>query len=166
MTSKLEVAGCEPSAVLPAQSSAGVRWDGDTSGPRALMLAVLEDAVRCIEEGHHGRRFHARRLAAEAEAWVRSDRTSWPFSFVNICEVLGFDAGAVRGRLLPQSLRSAVATGLVSGANDEVRHRSGQRPSAVRTAAASGVVGRPMRRRSSPVTSSSSPLAAWTSAST
>ena len=100
MTSKLEVAGCEPSAVLPAQSSAGVRWDGDTSGPRALMLAVLEDAVRCIQEGHHGRRFHARRLAAEAEAWVRSDRTSWPFSFVNICEVLGFDAGAVRGRLL------------------------------------------------------------------
>jgi hypothetical protein len=69
-------------------------------GARALMLAVLEDAVQCIQEGHHGRRFHARRLAAEAEAWVRSDHTSWPFSFVNICEVLGFDAGAVRGRLL------------------------------------------------------------------
>jgi len=52
MTSEVELAACELSALLTAQSSGGVRWDGDTSGPRALMLAVLEDAVRCIEEGH------------------------------------------------------------------------------------------------------------------
>jgi hypothetical protein len=64
------------------------------------MLAVLEDAVRCIEEGRWRQRFHTRRLAAEAEAWVRCDRREWPFSFVNICEVLGFDVDAVRARLL------------------------------------------------------------------
>jgi hypothetical protein len=74
----------------------GVRWNGDTSGPRALMLAVLEDAVQCIEPGRRRRRFHARRLAAEAEAWVRSDRRDWPFSLVNVCEVLGFEAAAFR----------------------------------------------------------------------
>ena len=90
----------DASGILPAQMSVGVRWDGETSGPRALMLAVLEDAVRCIEAARRRRTFYTRRLAAEAEAWVRCDRRDWPFSFVNVCEVLGFDADAFRARLL------------------------------------------------------------------
>jgi hypothetical protein len=98
---------CEPSAVLPAQMSSGVRWDGDTSGPRALMIAVLEDAVRCIEEGRRCRRFGTRRLAAQAEAWVRCEQRDWPFSFVNICAVLAFDAAAVRARLLTSARDAA-----------------------------------------------------------
>jgi hypothetical protein len=100
MTSELDMMPCEPSAVLPAQMPGGARWDADTSGPRALMLAVLEDAIRCIEEGRGRCRFDIRRRAAEAEAWVRCDRGEWPFSYVNICEVLGFDPDAVRVRLL------------------------------------------------------------------
>jgi len=100
MTSEFELMPCEPEAVLPPQVSGGVRWDADTSGPRALMLAVLEDAVRCIEKGRWQRRFGARRLAAEAEAWVRCNRADWPFSFANICEGLGFDVDAIRSRLL------------------------------------------------------------------
>ena len=70
------------------------------TGPRALMLAVLEDAVRCIENGRRRRRFGARRLAAEAEAWVRCVRADWPFSFLNVCEALGIDVDALRSRLL------------------------------------------------------------------
>jgi hypothetical protein len=100
MTSDVELMPCVPDAVLPAQVAAGVRWDADTSGPRALMLAVLEDAVRCIEDGRRQPRFGARRLAAEAEAWVRCDRADWPFSFLNVCEALGFDVEAMRSRLL------------------------------------------------------------------
>ncbi len=100
MTSDFELMPCVLDAVLPAQVSGGVRWDADTSGPRALMLAVLEDAVRCIENGRWQRRFGARRLAAEAEAWVRSDRADWPFSFLNVCEALGIDVDAIRSRLL------------------------------------------------------------------
>ena len=64
MTSDVEMTVCEPPAILPAQVSGGARWDADTSGPRALVLA----------------HFHARRLAAEAAAWVRCDRREWPFS--------------------------------------------------------------------------------------
>jgi len=80
MTSDFELMPCGPDAVLPAQVAGGVCWDADTSGARALMLAVLEDAVLCIERGRWQRRFGARRLAAEAEAWVRCDRADWPFS--------------------------------------------------------------------------------------
>ena len=95
-----ETTSGDSSGILPAQTSVGARWNGDTWGPRALMLAVLEDAVQCIERGRRRRTFQARRLAADAEAWVRSDRRDWPFSFVNICEVLGFEANAFRRRLL------------------------------------------------------------------
>ena len=100
MIAELDTTSCDTSGILPAQMSVGVRWNGDTSGPRALMLAVLEDAVYCIEQGRRRRGFRARRLGADAEAWVRSDSGDWPFSFVNICEVLGFDADAFRKRLL------------------------------------------------------------------
>ena len=100
MTSDFELMPCVLDAVLPVQLAWGVHWDADTSGPRALMLAVLEDAVRCIENGRWQRRFRARRLAAEAEAWVRSDRADWPFSFLNVCEALGIDVDAIRSRLL------------------------------------------------------------------
>jgi len=96
MTSDFELMPWVPDAVLPAQVSGGVRWDADTSGPRALMLAVLVDAVRCIENGRWQRRFGTRRLAAEAEAWVRCDRADWPFSFLNVCEALGIDVDAMR----------------------------------------------------------------------
>src|SRR5438093_10421636 len=116
MTSDLEMAPCEPSVVVRAQMFGDARRDGDTSGPRALMLAVLEDAERCIEEGRWRSHFRARRLAAEAEASVRCERREWPFSFVNICEVLGFDVDAMRAhlltsprmhQLLPASVRAA-----------------------------------------------------------
>jgi hypothetical protein len=100
MIPELDLEPCESAAVVPAQLSGGVRWDADTSGPRALILAVLEDAVRCIERGRWRRHFRARRLAAEAQTWVRSDDRTYPFSFLNITDVLGFDADAVRARLL------------------------------------------------------------------
>jgi len=100
MIGEFDTTSSDMSGLLPAQISSGVRWNGDTSGPRALMLAVLHDAVQCIEQGRRSRRFSARRLAAEAEAWVRSNSRDWPFSFVNLCEVLGFDPDAFRRRLL------------------------------------------------------------------
>jgi|SRR5215470_2886088 len=100
MFGKFDATSDDTAGILPAQMSVGVRWDGDTSGPRGLMLAVLEDAVRCIEKARRRRTFYTRRRAAEAEAWVRCNRRDWPFSFVNVCEVLGFDADALRARLL------------------------------------------------------------------
>jgi hypothetical protein len=65
---------------------------GDISGVRALMLAVLEDAVRCYLESD-------REVADEAELWTRSRLRSWPFAFDVVCEALSLDADAVRAAL-------------------------------------------------------------------
>ena len=68
------------------------------SGPIALMLAVLEEAARCIERGRQRRHPGTRKLAAEAEAWVRCDSRGWPFAFASICDVLGLNVDDARAR--------------------------------------------------------------------
>jgi hypothetical protein len=85
-----------PAAVLPEQFAHPAKpWQG--SGEVALMRAVLEDAFRCLQQNRTATaKRRAQRLAREAEGWFFSDDTRWPFSFVNICAVLGLDPEYIR----------------------------------------------------------------------
>lgn len=65
-----------------------------------LMLAILEDAVRIFKDYAALPDPHVRRLHADIERWFDSGPTGWPFDFENICDALGFDASAIRSRLL------------------------------------------------------------------
>jgi hypothetical protein len=85
-----------PVAPAPAADDA-VRSDG--SAERALMRAVLEDAILCIG-GPTGASRSKAELAREARAWVASEDRLWPYSFENICDVLGLAADTLRRRLL------------------------------------------------------------------
>ncbi len=71
-------------------------------GVKALMLAVLEDAIRCYLDGKGAD-------ASEAEIWMISRKRRSPFDFENVCEMLDLDASAVRRALLrlvdPKSAR-------------------------------------------------------------
>ena len=100
MNDEFESALFEPMVILPSQIAGDPHGTSDTSGPIALMLAVLEEAARCIEQGRRRRHPGIRKLAAEAEAWVRCDSREWPFAFASICDVLGLDVDAARARLL------------------------------------------------------------------
>jgi hypothetical protein len=84
-----------PEQLLPTQL-APPRRDSLICGEKALMLAVLEDAIRCLERRSRG----AARLAREAEAWIRASDERWPFSFVNVCAYLDMDARRLRRALL------------------------------------------------------------------
>ena len=72
---------------------------GPAAGERALLRAVLEDAIRCMA-GEIGPVRERPMLAAEARVWVTDTERRWPMSFENVCESLGFEAGALRARLL------------------------------------------------------------------
>ncbi len=100
MNDQFESALFEPLVILPSQISVNAHWASDTSGPIALMRAVLDEAARCIARGRRRRHPGIRKLAAEAEAWVRSDSREWPFAFASICDVLGLDVDAARARFL------------------------------------------------------------------
>jgi hypothetical protein len=67
---------------------------------KVLMLALLEDAIICFQDylGTTCKRKLA--LFQDAESWILDDDTSYIFSFVNICDVLGFDANYLREGLM------------------------------------------------------------------
>ena len=77
--------------VLPEQFF----WQEKLDKPeKKLMEAVLDDALACWQRGKN--KAHARRLKKEAEEWFFSEECQWPFSFLYICDVLGFDGGNIR----------------------------------------------------------------------
>ena len=88
-------------------------------GERALMRAVLVDAIHCLaaETGPVGERS---RLAAKARTWVADDDLQWPFSFLNLCDGLGFGPGALRARLLA---RAPILTFDADGVDVKVANR-------------------------------------------
>jgi hypothetical protein len=120
---------------------------------KALMIAVLDDAIRILRKygrmaGKYGRmpaRGHLRAVA-EAEQWLFSDDTEWPFSLVNVCAALDIDAGWLRAQLGPRMLAEAPATvtrpigapregrGRSVGMEDEVRRLRTTRAAAGRVA--------------------------------
>jgi hypothetical protein len=88
------------------------RDNGRETGARALMRAVLQDAILCL--GGHATgvpRRQQQRAADQAYRWIASRDTSWPFSFESICHVLGLEATYLRRKLLTAA--SAVRDGAV-----------------------------------------------------
>jgi hypothetical protein len=66
------------------------------SGEARLALAVVEDAVMTVRLTTAVQSPRARRLAAEAWAWLASRETAHPFAFENLCDHLGLDAAWIR----------------------------------------------------------------------
>ncbi len=64
-----------------------------------LMIAVLHDALDCLEKYRSATGSQGRRLFREAKQWFLADETQWPYSFECICGVLDLDSNAVRQRL-------------------------------------------------------------------
>jgi hypothetical protein len=89
-----------PDIVLPEQLIEGYRNDSYLSGEKALMLAVLEDGIRCFQEHLRNPRYNPRLLSQQAEEWISAEDWDWPFSFNNVCETLGLGPEALRSTLL------------------------------------------------------------------
>ena len=83
-------------AVLPAQFHNAPVNATASSGEVALMRAVLEDAIECFQKQAFKSDRRTQRLAREAEEWLCKDDQQWPFSFLNICNVLGIDPDYIR----------------------------------------------------------------------
>ena len=89
-----------PAPVLPEQFS--FRPTGNShpaSGVRALMWAILEDAIACVQKQALTPSRRHSRLAREAEWWIFTDNTTWVFSFLNVCAALGLEPEYLRTKL-------------------------------------------------------------------
>jgi hypothetical protein len=63
---------------------------------KRLMLAILEDAVKCFQAWAGG----PSESCVTAEAWILRDDPEWPFSFDNVCEFLEIDPYYLRSGLV------------------------------------------------------------------
>jgi len=92
----------EPDAVLASQFFDALRRQGLPEGEYRLMLAVLEDALHCFVQHAGDTDRDKRELYADAARWITGPSDGGLYSFATICDVLGIDAGFLRGRLLKQ----------------------------------------------------------------
>ena len=63
------------------------------------MIAVLRDALDCIEKYRFSTEPPGRRIFDEATQWLLANDTDWPYSFQGICGALELDPGAVLRQL-------------------------------------------------------------------
>ena len=66
------------------------------SGERGLMWAVFTDGIDSYRRNAGAKALHRRIEFLETESWLLRTDWDWPFSFVNLCEVFGFDPAGVR----------------------------------------------------------------------
>lgn len=91
----------QPDILLPAQYLDTFRRKANLEPERELMLAVLEDAIWCFQKYIFFARDSKRRgLFCDAQEWIFEENSDWPFSFENICELLGFSPQYVRQGLV------------------------------------------------------------------
>lgn len=90
-----------PRAYMSANSDETLtQLDGQRTPERALMLAVLEDAIACYAGRLKAPRENPRILRRQAEFWLNCEDWDSPFSFNNVCEALALDPEAIRVRIL------------------------------------------------------------------
>ncbi len=111
----------------------GGRRDGGVSSPeRALMRALMQDAVLCLL-GAAAPANERPRLIAQARAWVRSRSRAWIFSFECVCEALGIDPEYGREQLLAMGAKAASSETTAGAGKGSLRgmrglRHGGQRP--------------------------------------
>jgi hypothetical protein len=86
----------EPEVLLPSQYFTNARQDASMLPEKRLLLAVLEEAVGDFQRDVVATAREPKRRFEEAEAWIASDESAWPCSFVAICHALGLEVGWIR----------------------------------------------------------------------
>lgn len=66
-----------------------------TMPDRALAAGVLHQASADLRRFRNAKDAVGREMYADAESWFQANDTDWPYSFVNVCEVLGLSPEAV-----------------------------------------------------------------------
>jgi hypothetical protein len=63
---------------------------------RELMLAILTDAIECLQKYCGSRQATATRLFQEARDWIFDENEQDAFSFLNVCQALELDPCYIR----------------------------------------------------------------------
>jgi len=75
----------------------------ESSGEEILAAAVLKLAFEDLQKHRGATDTRRRRAFREAYVWVASNERRWPFSFLNVCDMLDLSPLALRSKLLTDS---------------------------------------------------------------
>jgi len=91
----------QPDVLVPSQYLATTKSKTYYEPEKKLMLAVLEDALWCFQNGLFSRDNKRKQaLYSEAEEWMMEENGEGLFSFDEICELLNLEPRYLRKRLL------------------------------------------------------------------
>ena len=65
-----------------------------------LAAGILEQAALDLRRFHGGTSAVEREFYLDAHRWVTSDDSSWPFSFLNVCQVMNLAPETIREEML------------------------------------------------------------------
>jgi hypothetical protein len=80
----------QPDILIEHQYQSTYRRRFHLDPERVLMLAVLQDAVVCFQDNVKATCKRKQTMHLDAAEWITNDDRSYPFSFENICEALGY----------------------------------------------------------------------------
>jgi hypothetical protein len=90
----------QPDVLIPAQCFEALRAKNGLEPEERLMLAVLEDAVRCFQDNVSARERSQEKTFCRDGGMVSGTGRGVGFSFENICQALGLIPECVRRGLL------------------------------------------------------------------
>ena len=67
---------------------------------KGLAAGVLKQAARDLRRFRTATKGLKRELYLDAYSWITANDFSWPYSFVNVCELLGVSPDAIRAEVL------------------------------------------------------------------
>lgn len=86
----------QPDTLLAEDYAANFRRKIPLEPERTLLLAVLEDGIRCFQENLFAVNGKRRTLFDEAKEWLFSDDANWFCSFISICTLLNLEPSYIR----------------------------------------------------------------------
>jgi len=123
-----------------------LREEPPTTGERRLLIALLEDGVRCYQKYAFSGTRRGRRLFREAEAWFDATAdVAVPFAYV--CDVLGVEPDYVRSTLRGWRARNFTGSSVAAHTARPYNGSAGAiAPAEMTKHVAFGVAGRPRSR--------------------
>ncbi|HEX9444531.1 MAG TPA: hypothetical protein VGA73_10440 [Candidatus Binatia bacterium] len=97
--------------VLPQQYQNTFQRRFPLAPEKTLMMAVMEDAIGCVQKYARSRNPKSAQMFRDAEEWILEKDSEWLFSFDQICSSLGWNPSYVRRGLIEEMARLAAARG-------------------------------------------------------
>ena len=90
------------SAIVSAQYLGIFGRNENLASEKALLLAVLEDAIHCFRHYSAARDRVGKQRFREAETWINQRGRDWVFTFDNVCELLGIKPEYLRRKIFEE----------------------------------------------------------------